>query len=167
VLTLQFNDEALRLLSVLDSQLPVPEPSLIDGLQQVLAEGITRRGSVLAWTSSPADADAVPGIHHDLTRWECAHSSFHVEDYVAVSVVTSIDGTPGFSEPDQRLLLTQALIFAARGAAGRRSGTAAGSALHHQRQRDMLHPQVPPDPAWRALEPARSRCLQARQDDRD
>jgi len=114
VLTLQFNDEALRLLGVLDGQLPVPEPSLTDELEQVLTEGIIRRGSVLVWTGSSADADAAPGMYHDLTGWECAHSSFHVEDYLPVSAVTSIDGTPDISEPDQRLLLTQALIFAAR-----------------------------------------------------
>jgi hypothetical protein len=54
-----------------------------------------------------------PGRLGDLTGWECAHSSFHIEDYVPVDVAIA-DDAPVISESGQRTLLIRGLSFGLR-----------------------------------------------------
>jgi hypothetical protein len=114
VLTIQFNDNALAALGVIGSeQAPWQEPSITTGLEQVITQGITRRGQVLTWASSHGDADTAPGRHGDLTGWEASDSSFHIEDHVPVTI-RDTDGRPDISDADQRELLGQGLTFGMR-----------------------------------------------------
>jgi hypothetical protein len=53
---------------------------------------------VLTWADSTSRAEDAPSVFKDLTAWECADSSFHLEDLVA--------------EPDQRILLLHGVAFA-------------------------------------------------------
>ncbi|MEU8922183.1 hypothetical protein AB0D10_14795 [Kitasatospora sp. NPDC048545] len=56
--------------------------------------------------------DTGPGGFIDLTAWECSVNSFHLEDYVPVTVDVLDDGEPVIAEADQRLLLAQGLTLA-------------------------------------------------------
>jgi hypothetical protein len=83
------------------------------GLEDLLRSGIVRRGQALAWADSPAVAQDAPGSLGDLTGWECAHSSFHLEDLVPVDRAI-IDDAPVISEAGQRTLLIHGLNFSLR-----------------------------------------------------
>lgn len=56
--------------------------------------------------------DTGPGGFIDLTAWECSVNSFHLEDFVPVTVDVLDDGEPVIAEADQRLLLAQGLTLA-------------------------------------------------------
>ncbi len=53
-----------------------------------------------------------PGGFVDLTAWECSVNSFHLEDFVPVTVEVLDDGEPVIAESDQRLLLVHGLTLA-------------------------------------------------------
>lgn len=125
VLTLKLNDAAARALGVTNDP-PGEAPSgpglsgcltsasptdLGAGLQQRIDRGLVRRGSVLTWADSVGSAEDAPSPYVDLTEWECADSSFHIEDLVPVDVAT-VDGTPLIAAGDQRTLLVHGLAFA-------------------------------------------------------
>ena len=112
MLTLQVNDAAAHLLGVTHG-LPgaAPPNGLAAGLRRRIDRGITRRGPVLAWADSVGNADTAPSSRHDLTGWECADTSFHIEDFVPVEVAT-VDDAPLISDSDQRILLAHGLAFA-------------------------------------------------------
>jgi hypothetical protein len=96
VLSLKMNDAAVELLGPLIGM--EPPGGLTPGLRKRAACGIVRRGKVLTWADSTSRAEDAPSVFRDLTAWECADSSFHLEDLVA--------------EPDQRTLLLHGVAFA-------------------------------------------------------
>ncbi|MQY06798.1 hypothetical protein [Actinomadura macrotermitis] len=102
------NDAAVNALGLLRGwQTAAPPGGLAAGLQKRAAEGITRRGNVLTWTSSVGNA---PSTFTDLTAWECADSSCHLEDSVPVRV-SIVDDAPVIDEAGQVLLLRHGLAF--------------------------------------------------------
>jgi len=114
VLSVQFNDAAAQSLGLPHGLQPaVLAGGITPGLEDLLRSGIVRRGPVLAWADSQASAENAPGRLGDLTGWECAHSSFHLEDLVPVDVAI-IDNAPVISEAGQRTLLIQGLNFSLR-----------------------------------------------------
>jgi hypothetical protein len=112
VLTLKLNDAAVQSLGLTNGlQLKVPGDDLSVGLQRRMDRGISRRGAVLTWADSAGAAAGAPSIFNDLTAWECADSSFHIEDFVPVDVAV-VDDAPLISDADQRLLLIHGVAFA-------------------------------------------------------
>ncbi|WP_192809126.1 hypothetical protein [Actinomadura montaniterrae] len=110
--SLRMNDAALDSLGLLRGPAAAEPPGgLAAGLRDRIRTGIARRGAVLTWADSTANAAGAPGIFRDLTAWECADSSFHLEDAVDVTVDVT-DGVPAISEDDQRVLLRQGVAFA-------------------------------------------------------
>ena len=113
VLSTRMNDEAVRLLGVLDGVGGIEPPGrLTAGLQERLASGIVRRAQVLTWANSLGNADGAPSFFPDLTGWECSDSSFHLEDEVPVAVTLTEDSEPRISEAGQRVLLSHGIAFA-------------------------------------------------------
>lgn len=112
VLTVKLNDSAARSLGIAEGPLAMaPSGAMAEGLRELIERGITRRGSVLTWTDSLGAAEGAPSIFDNLTEWECADSSFHIEDFVDVDIA-SVDNAPVVTESDQQLLLTHGLAFA-------------------------------------------------------
>ncbi|MFJ2594842.1 hypothetical protein [Streptomyces erythrochromogenes] len=113
MLSLTMNDAAAEVLGVIAGQaLFAPPPGgLAPGLRERLAGGITRRGEVLTWADSTGDADDAPSSFADLTGWECADSSLHLEDHVPVDV-RIVDDAPQIPQDDQRTLLLHGIAFA-------------------------------------------------------
>jgi hypothetical protein len=112
VLTLKLNDAAVQALDVTNGmQGTAPPGGLSVGLQRRIDRGITRRGAVLTWADSVGATEGAPSFFNDLTAWECADSSFHIEDYVPVDVAT-VDDAPMICDSDQRVLLLHGLAFA-------------------------------------------------------
>jgi hypothetical protein len=113
VLSTRMNDEAVRLLGVLDGVGGIEPPGRqTAGLQERLASGIVRRAQVLTWANSLGNADGAPSFFPDLTGWECSDSSFHLEDEVPVAVTLTEDSEPRISEAGQRVLLSHGIAFA-------------------------------------------------------
>lgn len=52
------------------------------------------------------------GTFIDLTAWECGVNSFHLEDFVPVTIEMLPDGEPTITEADQKLLLTHGITLA-------------------------------------------------------
>jgi hypothetical protein len=112
VLTLKLNDAAVQSLGVTNGmQGTAPPGGLSVGLQRRIDRGITRRGAVLTWADSVGAAAGAPSFFNDLTAWECADSSFHIEDFVPVDVAI-VDDAPLVADSDQRVLLLHGLAFA-------------------------------------------------------
>jgi hypothetical protein len=112
VLTLSLNDAAVQALGLLDGlHGAAPLGGLAVGLQERIDRGIVRRGSVLTWADSVGNADGAPSFFKDLTAWECADSSFHIEDHVPAVHVAIVDEAPVISDSDQRILLVHGLAF--------------------------------------------------------
>ncbi|WP_432847108.1 hypothetical protein ACQPXB_40690 [Amycolatopsis sp. CA-161197] len=112
VLTLKMNDAAAKAMDVLSGFGRIEPPGgLAHDLRERVARGLRRRGKVLTWADSTADADNAPSFFPDLTFWECSDSSFHLEDFVQVDVAT-VDDQPFISEDDQRLLLMHGVALA-------------------------------------------------------
>jgi hypothetical protein len=106
------NDSATRLLDAVSGLAGLcPSGGLTPELRERLERGIVQRGDVLVRSGSVGNAANAPSIFPDLTGWECADSSFHLEDYVSVTVDT-VDDEPRISEPDQRILLQQGIAAA-------------------------------------------------------
>jgi hypothetical protein len=114
VLSLRMNDPAVKLLDAASGLAALEPPGgLAPGLRERLARGIVRKGAVLTWTDSTADAAGAPSFFPDLTVWECSDSSFHLEDFVPVEVGI-VDDAPVISDADQRTLLQHGIAFALR-----------------------------------------------------
>jgi len=112
VLTLKVNDAAAQALGVIGAlQCTALSGDLTTGLQARIDRGLTRRGSVLTWADSSGGAEGAPSFFNDLTAWECADSSFHIEDFVSVDVAI-VDSAPLISDSDQRTLLLHGFAFA-------------------------------------------------------
>ncbi|WP_328391963.1 hypothetical protein [Nocardia sp. NBC_00416] len=112
MLTVKMNDRAAVTLGVL-SGFGVMEPraGLASGLREQAARGIARRGEVLTWADSAADAGNAPSFFPNLSYWEASDSSFHLEDFVAVAVAV-VDNQPLIEEGDQRVLLVHGVALA-------------------------------------------------------
>lgn len=111
-MSLTMNDAAVRALGVLTGLAAAAPPGgLAPGLRDRLAPGISRRGEVLVWGDSTGDTGGAPSFFPDLTAWECADSSFHLEDHMPVPVAT-VDGAPEITEDDQRTLLLHGVALA-------------------------------------------------------
>ncbi len=106
------NDLAVRALGMVSGPGSMEPPGgLGAGLREYAARGIVRRGEVVTWADSTADADNAPSFFPDLTGWECSDSSFHLEDFVPVDEVI-IDDQPFIGEDDQRILLLHGVALA-------------------------------------------------------
>ena len=106
------NDSAARLLDAFSGPAGLgPAEGVAPRLREILTRGIARRGDVLVWADSVGNAAKAPSIFPDLTGWECADSSFHIDDFVPVTIDT-VDDEPWISESDQRLLLQHGIAFA-------------------------------------------------------
>jgi hypothetical protein len=111
MLSLKMNDAAVSAVGVL-AGLATAEPAggLAPDLRDRAARGIARRGEVLMWTGSSGNAESGRSDFVDLTGWECADSSFHLEHQVPVEVSVA-DGVPFISEEGQRILLVHGVAF--------------------------------------------------------
>jgi hypothetical protein len=112
VLTVKMNDAAVEVMRVLAGFGTLEPPGgLAPDLRERASRGIHRRGKMLTWVDSTADAENALSHFPDLTGWECSDSSFHLEDFVPVSVAT-VDDQPFITEDDQRLLLLHGVALA-------------------------------------------------------
>ncbi|MCA2216315.1 hypothetical protein [Jidongwangia harbinensis] len=112
MLTLKVNDAAAQVLGMIGALRYTAAPGdLTTGLQERIDCGLRRRGSVLTWADSVGVAEGAPSIFNDLTAWECADTSFHIEDFVQVDVAI-VDDAPVISDGDQRTLLLHGFAFA-------------------------------------------------------
>ncbi|GHG36571.1 hypothetical protein GCM10018791_62670 [Streptomyces zaomyceticus] len=114
MLTVQMNDTAAALLDAWTGLVPTQTPQgLTAGLRDLTANGITLHGDAVVLTDTARHLrDTGPGDFVDLTAWECSVNSFHLEDFVPVTVEVLDDGEPVIAEADQGLLLTQGLALA-------------------------------------------------------
>jgi hypothetical protein len=111
VISLMMNDAAARVLRVMDGLADVAPPGgLAPGLQERVATGIVRQGEVLVWANSTGDAQDAPSNFPDLTGWECADSSLHLDGLVPVEVAV-VDGMPTITEEDQGTLLRHGIAL--------------------------------------------------------
>lgn len=112
MLSVKMNDLAVEALGMRAGHAVLTPPDgLAPGLRQQITQGIVRRGEVLTWADSVGDADGAPAPFPDLTGWECADSSFHLEDFVRVAIPV-IDHAPQISEASQRTLLLHGTALA-------------------------------------------------------
>lgn len=112
VLSVKMNDAAVGALGLLQGlTMTQPQGGLAPGLWERIRQGIVRHGDVLTWATSVSNAAQAPTIFKDLTAWECAGSSFHVEDFVNVDIA-AVDDSSVISEEGQQILLQHGLTFA-------------------------------------------------------
>jgi hypothetical protein len=112
VLNIRMNELAIRALGSEGLPQAVPASELAPGLRALTAEGIVRHGAALAFARHADHTQAPCTGAPDLTGWECATSSFHLDDVVPVQVGSLEDGEPVISEADQVLMLRHGLGFA-------------------------------------------------------
>ncbi|MGW8362899.1 hypothetical protein ACWGK1_20280 [Streptomyces wedmorensis] len=114
MLTVQMNDAAAALLGAWAELAPTQPPQgLAAGLRDLTASGIALyRDAVVLTDTARHLRDTGTGGFIDLTAWECSVNSFHLEDFVPVTVDVLDDGEPVIAEADQRLLLAQGLTLA-------------------------------------------------------
>ncbi|MFH8712685.1 hypothetical protein OHB11_33530 [Streptomyces zaomyceticus] len=90
-----------------------PPQGLTAALRDLAVNGITLHGDAVVLTDTARHLrDTGPGGFVDLTAWECSVNSFHLEDFVPVTVEVLDDGEPVIAEADQGLLLAQGLALA-------------------------------------------------------
>ncbi|MEU9115750.1 hypothetical protein AB0D04_29210 [Streptomyces sp. NPDC048483] len=114
MLTVRMNDAAVAALGLLRGGQGAlgPVDRLVPALRERVAGGVVRYGEVLAWAGAAVDPKAVSGELCDLTGWECASSSLHLEDFVPVRAGVTDDGQPVLGEQAQVSLLRQGLVLA-------------------------------------------------------
>jgi hypothetical protein len=106
------NDLAIDALGQLAPTAAVPASELAPGLRDLVAEGIVWHGAALAFARHADHVEAPRSGVPDLTAWECATSSFHLDDMVPVHVGSLADGEPVINEADQLLMVHHGLGFA-------------------------------------------------------
>lgn len=90
-----------------------PPQGLTASLLDLTANGITLHGDAVVLTDTAHHLrDTGLGGFIDLTAWECSINSFHLEDFVPVTIEVLDDGEPVIAEADQKLLLTHGLTLA-------------------------------------------------------
>jgi hypothetical protein len=112
VLNIRMNELAIRALGQAGAQEAVPASELAPELRKLVADGVVRRGPVLAFARHAGDAEGLRSDGPDLTAWECATSSLHLDDMVPVHVASLEDGEPVINDVDQVLMLRHGLGFA-------------------------------------------------------
>jgi hypothetical protein len=103
------NELAIRALGQLGA---VPASELAPELRELIAEGVVRHGAAFAFARHADHIQAPRSGEPDLTAWECATSSFHLDDMVPVHVGLLEDGEPTITDADQTLMLRHGLGFA-------------------------------------------------------
>ncbi|WP_197288742.1 hypothetical protein [Nocardia sp. NRRL S-836] len=111
MLNIRMNEVAIEALGQAGLVCAVPAAELAPELRELVAEGIVRHGSALAFARHAARVPAPRSGGPDLTAWECATSSFHLDDVVPVEV-GSLEDEPVISEADQVVMLRHGLGFA-------------------------------------------------------
>jgi hypothetical protein len=106
------NDLAIEALGQLAPPTAVPASELAPELRGLVADGVVRHGAALAFARHADHIEVPRSSVLDLTAWECATSSFHLDDVVPVHVGSLEDGEPVISEADQVLMLRHGLGFA-------------------------------------------------------
>jgi hypothetical protein len=106
------NELAVAALGQAGPEVAVPVAELAPQLRELVAEGVVRHGAALAFARHADQVEAPRSGGPDLTGWECATSSFHLDDVVPVHVGSLGDGEPVISEADQVLMLRHGLGFA-------------------------------------------------------
>lgn len=106
------NDLAIEALGQLAPPTAVPASELPPELRRLVAGGLVRHGAALAFAGHADHVEVPRSGGPDLTAWECATSSFHLDDMVPVHVGSLEDGEPVINEEDQVLMLRHGLGFA-------------------------------------------------------
>lgn len=106
------NEVAIEALGQAELAGAVPAAELAPELRELVAGGIVWHGPALAFARDAAHTQAPRSGAPDLTGWECATSSFHLDDVVPVHVGSLADGEPVINEADQVLMLRHGLGFA-------------------------------------------------------
>ncbi|MFC7614319.1 hypothetical protein ACFQV2_13045 [Actinokineospora soli] len=109
MLNIRMNELAVGALGQAGLRNAVPASELAPGLRTLVAGGVVRHGAALAFAGQ---AQGPRAGEPDLTGWECATSSIHLEDVVPVQVGSLDDGEPVISEADQVVVLRHGLGFA-------------------------------------------------------
>ncbi|WP_157617249.1 hypothetical protein [Saccharomonospora marina] len=116
MLNIRMNELAVRALGQAGAQAAVPVSELAPKLRELAAEGVIRHGAALALARHAGKAPEPRSGGRDLTGWECATSSVHLEDMlegiVPIRSGSAGDGEPVIAESDQVLLLRHGLGFA-------------------------------------------------------
>jgi hypothetical protein len=112
VLNIRMNDLAIEALGQVAPPAAVPASELAPGLRGLVAEGVVWHGAALAFARHAEHVEPPRSSVPDLTAWECATSSFHLDDVVPVQVESLPDGEPVINEADQVLMLRHGLGFA-------------------------------------------------------
>jgi hypothetical protein len=112
VLNIRMNDLAIEALGQVALPAAVPASGLAPELRRLIADGVVRHGAALAFAEHAERVAAPRADAPDLTGWECATSSFHLDDVVPVHIGLTEDGEPVISEADQVLMLRHGLGFA-------------------------------------------------------
>jgi hypothetical protein len=112
VLNVRMNELAVTALGQAGPRAAVPAEELAPQLRELVAEGVVRHGAALAFARHADQVEAPRSGGPDLTGWECATSSFHLDDVVPVHVGSLEDGEPVITEADQVLMLRHGLGFA-------------------------------------------------------
>ena len=122
MLTIRMNEAAATALQPLTATLmPTVSDALGQDLQDMLAKGLTDNEGALiltahvgGWPAAPASVSAAIAKMNwqDLTGYECAYNSFHLEGYVPVQVTHLDEGRPQISTEDQVVLLRRGMVVA-------------------------------------------------------
>jgi hypothetical protein len=99
------NDLAIEAIGQVAPPTAVPASELAPGLRGLVADGVVRHGAALVFAGHVDHVGAPRSGVPDLTGWECATSSFHLDDVVPVHVGSLEDGEPVISDMDQVLML--------------------------------------------------------------
>jgi hypothetical protein len=106
------NEMAIATLGFAGLQAAVLASELTPPLRKLIAEGIVEHGAGLAFARHANQIQALRPGESDLTAWECATSSFHLDAVVPIEVGSLETGEPVISEADQILMLRHGLGFA-------------------------------------------------------
>jgi hypothetical protein len=112
VLNIRMNALAIEALGQVAPPTAVPASELAPELRGMVADGVVRHGTALAFARHADHVEVPRSGGPDLTAWECATSTFHLDDVVPVHVGSLEDGEPVISEADQILMLRHGLGFA-------------------------------------------------------
>jgi hypothetical protein len=112
VLNIRMNELAFRALGQAGLRDAVPASELAPELRKLVADGVVQHGAALAFAKHARHTQAPRSGEPDLTAWECATSSFHLDDMVPVHLGSLTDGEPVISEANQVLMLRHGWGFA-------------------------------------------------------
>ncbi|MFC0626803.1 hypothetical protein [Kribbella deserti] len=111
MLTLQLSDATAAALGPGAFGAGVAPSELTPKLQGMVAAGLTRHQEILVFAALSRQEHWSRGDFPDLTGWECAVNSFHLDDMVPVDIGWA-DDLPLISEADQLVMLRQGMGLA-------------------------------------------------------